>query len=189
MTRRDESDEELRDIVERASGADVEAFGLIYDRFVDDVYRFALFRLGNRHDAEDVTELTFVRAFEAIGRYRWGKAPFSAWLFRIARNLVTDHFRRKGRTTTVDIAEIGDTIPSTRGTYEEVALRCDARELHDAIGKLTEHQRSVVLMKFFGGLTNAEIAAAIGKNEGSVKSLQHRALAALARILAPDEET
>lgn len=181
--RKPEPDTDLREIVERARQADVEAFGEIYDRFVGDVYRFALIRLGNTHDAEDVTEQTFVRAFEAIGRYRVTDVPFAAWLFRIARNLVADQFRRRGRLATVDFDDAVQLATPEREPHDEVALRLDAGMLYRAIGRLTEAQRNVVLMKFFGGRSNAEIAAALKKNEGSVKSLQHRALAALARIL------
>lgn len=186
--RRPETDDELREMVERARGGDAEAFGCIYDRFADDVFRFASFRLGNTHDAEDVTEQTFMRAFQAIGRYRVRDVPFAAWLFRIARNLVTDHYRRRGRTAIVDIEEVGHVLTVERSTHDEVAVRLDASALHHAIGELTDAQRNVVLMKFFGGLSNAEVAAALGKNEGSVKSLQHRALATLARLLAEEGE-
>lgn len=181
----DQSDDtrQLRELVERAVGGDVEAFGGIYERYADSVYRFALFRLGDAHDAEDLTEQTFVRAFEAIGRYKIGGAPFAAWLFRIARNLVTDHFRRRSRRGEVDIDEMAEQLTDRRGTHDLAEGRIDARELHDAIAKLTVDQRTVVLMKFFGGLSNAETANVMGKNEGSVKSLQHRALASLGRHL------
>jgi RNA polymerase sigma-70 factor (ECF subfamily) len=180
-------EEEIRSLVERAARADADAFGRLYDTYVDQVYRFALFRLGNSHDAEDVAEQTFVKAFEAIGRYRWRNVPFSAWLFRIARNLVTDEFRKRGRTSEVDLEEVAPIIQAPGGTHEEVEARLWAVRLHAALGELTEDQRTVVLLKFFGGLSNGEVAKVIRKNEGSVKSLQHRALAALGRLLGEGE--
>jgi RNA polymerase sigma-70 factor (ECF subfamily) len=159
----------------------------LYDVYVDQVYRFALFRLGNSHDAEDVAEQTFVKAFEAIGRYRWRNVPFSAWLFRIARNLVTDEFRKRGRTSEIDLEEVTPVLVAPGSTHEEVEGRIWAVRLHGALEELTEDQRTVVLLKFFGGLSNLEIAKTMHKNEGSVKSLQHRALAALGRLLGEDE--
>lgn len=180
-------EEEIRSLVERAVRADADAFGRLYDIYVDQVYRFALFRLGNCHDAEDVAEQTFVKAFEAIGRYRWRNVPFSAWLFRIARNLVTDEFRKRGRTSEVDLSEVAPVLMAPGGTHEQVEERLWAVRLHAALEDLTEDQRTVVLLKFFGGLSNLEVAKVIRKNEGSVKSLQHRALAALGRLLEEDE--
>lgn len=164
------------DLVQRAK-EEPEAFGLLYDRYVDKVYNYIYHRVGNHHDAEDLTARTFHRALVNIGAYVDRGAPFSAWLFRIAHNLVANWHRDTGRRETVTL---DDGLPSQR-THPE-ALAEDAEEegvLLEAIRSLPDDRQTLLAFKFGEGLSNAEIARHLGRTEGAIKSLYHRTLLTL----------
>lgn len=175
-------EEKLRELVERAKNRDVEAFGSLYDFYVSGIYRYTYYRVGSKEDAEDLTEEVFLKALEAIGRFTWREVPFSAWLYRIARNTVVDHFRRETRRVQV-VLEEGVMTPETTEPVTLVAAKLSQEEVQRAISRLTDDQQQVVILKFFVGLSNSDIANFIGKTEGAVKALQHRALESLSKIL------
>ena len=173
-----ESQEHVRALVERAQSGDREALEELYLIHFDRIYSYLHVSVGNRHDAEDLTTQTFLRMLEAIGRFRWQSAPFSAWLFRIAHNLAMDHFRAGRRV------QAEEDIPEPRGTEELSAEEQALDSLGQAgmlelIQRLSAEQRQVLTLKFLFGFANAEVAGILGKTEGAVKSLQHRALASL----------
>lgn len=164
------------DLVQRAK-QEPNAFGLLYDRYVDKVYNYIYHRVGNRHDAEDLTARTFHRALANIGAYVDRGVPFSAWLFRIAHNLVANWHRDQGRRETVTL---DDALASQRGHPE--ALAEDAEEegmLLEAIRTLPDDRQKLLIFKFSEGLSNAEIARHLGRSEGAIKSLYHRTLLTL----------
>lgn len=174
------SGERVRELVDRAVEGDAEAFGGLYDLFADDLYRYFYAHLNSYHDAEDLVSRTFMRAWRAIGSFKWKGRPFEAWLFTLARNQLTDfHRERRNNLTTLD-----DARPDGRPGPEAVALSAAAaRETREALQKLTEEQRQVLVLKFFLERDNREIAAIMGKREGTVRALQMRALQALKRQL------
>jgi RNA polymerase sigma-70 factor, ECF subfamily len=169
---------DIRALVERAQRGDRAALEELYLLHFDRIYSYLHLSLGNRHDAEDLTTQTFLRMLEAIGRFRWQSAPFSAWLFRIAHNLAMDHFRARRRVQTEeDVPELPGTEESSA---EDQALDSLGESgMLELIERLSAEQRQVLTLKFLFGFTNAEVAAILEKTEGAVKSLQHRALASL----------
>jgi RNA polymerase sigma-70 factor (ECF subfamily) len=143
--------------------------------------------VGNRHDAEDLTTQTFLKMLESIKRFQWQSAPFSAWLFRIAHNLAMDHFRATRRwQPEEDVPEpAGETEPSA----EVAALQSIGRQsMLDLIEGLSTEQKQVLTLKFVFNLPNAEVATVLGKTEGAIKSLQHRALVSLQKQMDADTE-
>jgi RNA polymerase sigma-70 factor (ECF subfamily) len=175
---------DVRMLVERAQGGDRAALEELYLLHFDRIYSYLHLSVGNRHDAEDLTTQTFLKMLEAIGRFRWQSVPFSAWLFRIAHNLAIDHFRARRRVQTED------EVPEIPGQEESSAEQQAMDSLGQAgmlalIGRLSPEQRQVLTLKFLFGFANAEVAGILGKTEGAVKSLQHRALATLQKHVAP----
>ena len=184
------SDNEIRDLVERAKKYDKDAFGKIYDFYFDRVYKYAYYRIGNHSEAEDIAEQVFLRALETIKGFEWRDVPFLAWLFRIASNLVTDHYRRLSKMTITSLDEATTSQINVKSLDEMVAEKLNQEKLYAAISELTEEQQQVIILKFLVNLSNAQIAKFLNKTEGGVKSLQHRALNSLQKILKgemPDE--
>jgi RNA polymerase sigma-70 factor, ECF subfamily len=174
---------ELEPLVERAQARDRDALEELYLLHFDRIFGYLQVTVGNRHDAEDLTMQTFLRMIQSIGRFRWQAAPFSAWLFRIAHNLAMDHFR-SGRRWQPE-AEVPEPPGSAVDSAEEGALESIGRQSMLAmIEELSPDQQQVLTLKFVFGFSNPETAAILGKTEGAVKSLQHRALASLQRELA-----
>jgi RNA polymerase sigma-70 factor (ECF subfamily) len=174
----------VRQLVEQAQLGNRSALEELYLIHFDRIYSYLHFSVGNRHDAEDLTTQTFLRMLEAIGRFRWREVPFSAWLFRIAHNLAMDHFRASKRVQTEQ------DVPSPRGaeetSAEEQAMDSLGRAgMLELIERLSPEQRQVLTLKFLFGFANGEVASILGKTEGAVKSLQHRALASLQKHLVP----
>jgi RNA polymerase sigma-70 factor (ECF subfamily) len=174
---------EVRGLVERAQTGDRDALEELYLLHFDRIYSYLHLAVGNRHDAEDLTTQTFLRMLESISRYRSGKAPFSAWLFRIAHNLTMDHFRAGKRV------QPSDDLPEEEDTAEDSAEERALQEMGRAsmlelIAALSPEQQQVLTLKFLFSFSNAEAATILGKTEGAVKSLQHRALASLHRQIA-----
>jgi RNA polymerase sigma-70 factor (ECF subfamily) len=168
----------VRALVERAQRGDRSALEELYLLHFDRIYSYLHMSVGSRHDAEDLTTQTFVKMLEAIGRFRWRSAPFSAWLFRIAHNLAMDHFRASRRWHPED--EIPEAVHGEETSAEEQALvSLGHTSLLALIDRLSPEQRQVLTLKFVFRFSNAETAAILGKTEGAVKSLQHRALASL----------
>ncbi len=175
--------ESIKQLVSRAQAGDRDALEDLYLEHFDRIYSYLHLTVGNRHDAEDLTTQTFLRMLESIGRFRWGSAPFSAWLFRIAHNLAMDHFRSRRRW------QPEETVPEppdmAESSAEEEAMRALSSEtMFDLIEQLSDEQRQVLILKFVFDFSNAEAATVLEKSEGAVKSLQHRALASLQRHVA-----
>jgi RNA polymerase sigma-70 factor, ECF subfamily len=182
-----DSTEAVRRLVDRAQEGDREALEELYLLHFDRIYSYLHMSVGNRHDAEDLTTQTFLKMLESIKRFRWQAAPFSAWLFRIAHNLAMDHFRASRRwQPEEDVPEpAGETEPSA----EVAALQSIGRQsMLDLIEGLSQEQKQVLTLKFVFNLPNAEVATVLGKTEGAIKSLQHRALVSLQKQMGADAE-
>lgn len=169
------------ELVQRAQNRDSDAFGRLYESYFDRVYRYLYLRVGRVEEAEDLTEQVFLRALESIGSFRWTGAPFASWLFRIAHNLLVDHWRRqKGKEYLDPAREIESREPDPAYIAE---LRVRMEEVRGALVQLTEAQRQVIGLRFTAGLSLAETAKIMSRSEGAIKALQHSALAALRRQL------
>ena len=178
-----ETGAQVRRLVERAQQGDRAALEELYLIHFDRIYSYLHMSVGNRHDAEDLTTQTFVRMLESIGRFRWRSAPFSAWLFRIAHNLSMDHFRSSRRSQpTEDVPEPAGA--EERSAEDEAFQSIGRRSMLEMIEGLSDEQRQVLTLKFVFNFTNGDVATILGKTEGAVKSLQHRALVSLQKQLA-----
>ena len=179
-------DEAIERLVEAAKDGDPEAFGALFDHFYAPVYRYVAARVGRPSDAEDLAQLVFVKALEALPRYELRGVPFGGWLFRLARNVVIDHVRTRREHVTLDI--IVQQSTEDDGPDELAALRQDMDSVAFALRRLTPEQREAIQLRFFAGLSAKEAAIAMGRQEGTVRGLQFRAIAALRRELgiAPD---
>jgi RNA polymerase sigma-70 factor, ECF subfamily len=181
--RKDPPPAEVRKLVDRAQAGDRDALEELYLIHFDRIYSYLHLTVGNRHDAEDLTTQTFLRMLESIGRFRWRSAPFSAWLFRIAHNLSMDHFRSSRRSQpTEDVPEPAGT--EERSAEDEAFQSIGRRSMLEMIEGLSDEQRQVLTLKFVFNFTNGDVATILGKTEGAVKSLQHRALVSLQKQLA-----
>ena len=179
-------DEAIERFVEAAKDGDPEAFGALFDHFYAPVYRYVAARVGRPSDAEDLAQLVFVKALEALPRYELRGVPFGGWLFRLARNVVIDHVRTRREHVTLDI--IVQQSTEDDGPDELAVLRQDMDSVAFALRRLTPEQREAIQLRFFAGLSAREAAIAMGRQEGTVRGLQFRAIAALRRELgiAPD---
>src|ERR671937_3148188 len=177
------SPEELRRLVDRAQRGEREALEDLYLLHFDRIYSYLHLSVGNRHDAEDLTTQTFLKMLESIKRFRWGAAPFSAWLFRIAHNLAMDHFRSSRRWQPEE--EVPEPEGAEEYSAEEAALESiGRRSMLQLIEKLSHEQKQVLTLKFVFNFSNGETASILGKTEGAVKSLQHRALVSLQKQIS-----
>jgi RNA polymerase sigma-70 factor, ECF subfamily len=170
-----------RDLILRAQAYEPAAFAEIYERFYQGIFNYTFYRLGDEPLAEDITAEVFVKALEAIDTYTFRGIPFSAWLYRIANNMVTDHFRRKPRHNHLPLEETQ--IATDDNPNDMMERGFTQRELQNALNLLTDEQQQVIILKFVDGMSNIEVAQVLGKTEGAIKSLQHRALASLGRVL------
>jgi RNA polymerase sigma-70 factor (ECF subfamily) len=174
---------DVRELVVRAQAGDHEALEELYLLHFDRVFSYLQMTVGNRHDAEDLTNQTFVRMLESIERFEWRKAPFSAWLFRIAHNLAIDHFRSRRRwQPEEEPPEPADA--EHRSAEDEAFHSLGRRSMLEMIEGLSNDQQQVLTLKFAFNFSNGEAATILGKSEGAVKSLQHRAIASLQRQLS-----
>jgi RNA polymerase sigma-70 factor, ECF subfamily len=178
------NDETIDRLVLEAQQGDLGAFASIFDAYHVAVYRFVASRVGNPSDAEDLTQLVFVKALEALPRFAARGVPFGGWLFRLARNAVIDHVRTRRAHSDLD----GATNRATEDVGPEAAavIRDDLTAVARALEDLTEDQREVIALRFFAGLSAKEAAEAMGRQEGTIRGLQFRAIAALRRSLGID---
>jgi RNA polymerase sigma-70 factor (ECF subfamily) len=180
------SEEREAGLVASARQGDSAAFGDLYERHLDVVYRYIFYRVGNRQDAEDLTEKVFLRAWDSIGQFR-ANVPFEAWVFRIAHNTVIDHYRkRKDDTLPVEKTEIP---ASQSGAEDEMIAEERATQLAEVISRLPAPQQHVLVLRFINGLNVREVAQIMDRNEGAVRVLQHRALQAVRALFAAEEIT
>jgi RNA polymerase sigma-70 factor (ECF subfamily) len=168
-------------LVDAARAGDAAAFGSLFDRYHRPVYRFIASRVGRPADAEDLTQLVFVKALEALPRFEARGVPFGGWLFRLARNVVIDHVRTRHEHVGLD--ELAERPGMEPGPEARAVARSEFDAVAAALAALTDEQREAVALRFFGGLSARETAEAMGKQEGTVRGLQFRAIAAIRRHL------
>ena len=179
-------DETLDRLVAEAQRGDPEAFGRIFDAYVGPIHRFIASRVRSPSDAEDLTQLVFVKALEALPRYEVRGIPFGGWLFRLARNAIIDQARTRRDHLTLVSAVTRETEDA--GPEAMASLRDDLDRVARALTELTDDQREVIELRFFAGLSVHETADAMGRQDGTVRGLQFRALAALRRSLGIEVE-
>ncbi len=166
-----------------AAQQDPRAFGVLYERYVDRIYSYIYHRVGNVHDAEDLTSRVFFRAMSHIDTYVDRGYPFSAWLYRIAHNLIANWHRDRGRRPVISLDEL--VLASQSGEHPESMAQDqdDRRLLGEAVAALDSARQELLMLKFNEGLSNAEIGQVLGRSEGAIKSLYHRTLLQLRREL------
>jgi RNA polymerase sigma-70 factor, ECF subfamily len=180
-------DETLDRLVAEAQRGDPEAFGRIFDAYVGPIHRFIASRVNRPSDAEDLTQLVFVKALEALPRYEARGIPFGGWLFRLARNAIIDQVRTRRDHLSLVAAVTRETEDA--GPEAMASLRDDLERVARAMIELTDDQREVIELRFFAGLSVHETADAMGRQDGTVRGLQFRALGALRRSLGIEVET
>ena len=180
--------ERVSALVELAQRGDSEAFGLLYERYVDVVYRYVYVRVGGRQLAEDITSETFLRALRRMDSFSWQGRDIAAWFITIARNLITDNAKSARFRMEVSTADMLDADPRVEAAPDhEVLDRLRNERLLEAVKALKPEQAECVVLRFLQGLTLSETAKVLGKTEGAVKQLQLRAVRALHRELADVE--
>ena len=172
-------------LVRRAVGGDTEAFGDLYLRYLDDIYRYIFYRVRDEKRAEDLTERVFVSAWEAMEGYQPRGYPFSSWLYRIAHNAVVDHYRTDRDEKPLDAMTfaLADESP---GPEEALLKKREVSRLLEAIAQLSEEKQRLIILRFVEGLSHAQVAQILGKSEGACRVIQHRALVALSEILGSE---
>jgi RNA polymerase sigma-70 factor (ECF subfamily) len=171
--------------IEAAQSGDLDALATLYDTHINQVYRYALARLGNVQDAEDVTEEIFIKMLSGLPTYQCRKVPFAAWLMRIAHNEVVSFTRRNGRRANdtelpEELHDRGNNDPA-ENAERQMALE----DLRKAVELLPEAQREVIILRFASGLSIADAAKALGKQENNVKVLQHKGMQRLQVLMTP----
>lgn len=175
------TDEEIRQIVEKAKTKDNRAVGKLCEYFYSKIYRFICYRVNSIEDAEDLTSEVCLRVIKSLPEQ---KGLFYAWIFRIASNLINDHYRRRSVRSNVEPA--GDSIEEMIDEGNKQDDMLTQKELKRALKMLTEEQQEVVVLKFIEGYETDEIAGMLGKSAGAIRAIQFRALTALRNIFASD---
>lgn len=178
-------------LASKATLGDREAYGALYERYVDKIYRYIFYKVGGREQAEDLTSQTFLKAWDAIGDYEWRNYPFGAWLFRIAHNLVVDHHRSRRESVSMD-----DASPFLEARAIDAPIRPDRvlaqalaeERIRKAIDRLTDEQQQVLILRFYEGLSTTEVADLMGKRNGAIRGLQFRALSGLRDMLEREQD-
>lgn len=168
-------------LVARAIQRDSDAFGQLYESCLDRIYRYVYYRVNSTTEAEDLTEQVFLKAWEAIDRYEQRGVPFLAWLYRLAHNLVVDHYRSQRQMVPLD--ELRETEEASEDIEASVHAQLDAEEVQAAIHRLSPEHQQLITLRFVEGMSHAEVAQIVGKSEGATRVVQYRALQALARAL------
>ncbi|UYN90210.1 MAG: sigma-70 family RNA polymerase sigma factor [Anaerolineales bacterium] len=169
-------------IVREAINGGQQAFAVLYDAYVDSIFRFIYIRVEDQQTAEDITSGVFLRAWEKLGKYQQRGLPFRAWLFRIARNAVIDHYRTRKEVAPLEAA-INVTDKNAHSVSDGVALKLEAENILNLMHHLTEDQRNVLTLKLVHGLDTEEVAKILGKRQGAVRALQMRGLQTLAKLM------
>jgi RNA polymerase sigma-70 factor (ECF subfamily) len=175
-----------RALVDRAKQGDLAAQGAIFDFYWPKIVRYTYSHCGNLHDAEDLASEVFLRMVEAIGRFEWREnVPFTAWLFRIARNQVVSHYRRGGPPLPLGEDGVGDPV-DPEDPQETVELKMAINEVYEAAQKLPQLQQEVIRLRFAADLSLADTARILDKKENNIKQLQHKAIARMRQLLDGD---
>jgi RNA polymerase sigma-70 factor, ECF subfamily len=172
-------------LVAQAIQGDERSFAGLYDRYYDRIYRHLYYRVGRAEDAEDLTQQVFLQAWRALGRYRQGATPFIAWLFTIAHNAVISFYRRHKGVASLE-ADLRER-PSPDGVEEPIETRLEHERARRAMARLKPEQQLVLSMRFLENLEYRDIGVAIGKSEGNVRVIQHRALLQLRRLMESED--
>ncbi|NLG95798.1 MAG: RNA polymerase sigma factor [Chloroflexi bacterium] len=171
-------------LIRRAAAGDNAAFGEIYSRYLDAIYRFIFYRVGDNQDAEDLTETVFIKAWQALPDYKDVGLKFSSWLYRIAQNTIIDFHRKRA---TDALSPLNTVIDDEQALSDDPQIPIsqveDASALAQAIKKLTDEQQQIIILRFIEGLSHAEIACIMDRSEGACRMLQNRALVALQQQL------
>jgi len=179
-------------VIQQARRGDRAALAQLYERYVDAIYRYMLYRTGNHETAEDLSAEVFAQMLTAIERYEDMGLPFGAWLFRIARARLVDHWRRNKRREAQTVAlseELEDFLVGAESAEgEHAATRVETQELLQALGYLTQAERELILLRFASNLSNQELALVVHSNPNAVKSMLYRALRKLREILTRQEQ-
>jgi RNA polymerase sigma-70 factor (ECF subfamily) len=170
-------------IIERAIKGDDEAFSMLYQENLKKIYNYIYYRTGNSHDAEDLTARVFQRALNHISKYKKTAVPFSAWLYRIAHNLVANWHRDNNRRKEVPLEEQTETRNKQEIPEREIEDRQDVEFLLKAMHRLSHDRQMVIILKYVEDLSNIEIGKIMRKSEGAIKSLYHRTLLELRSYL------
>jgi len=167
------------DVLTQASNGDRAAFGLLYERYVERIFNYVYYRTGNLHDAEDLTARVFQRAMNHIQNYTDRGVPFSAWLYRIAHNLVANWHRDRSRKQEIPLDDL-PVLPARGDHPERNLVRSQEQDaLLRLIRRLPPERQNLLILKFVENMSNSEIGQIMGRSEGAVKSLYHRTLLAL----------
>ena len=173
-------------LIRRAQQRDQVALTQLYEENFDKIYRYIVLKIGDRTEAEDMTQQVFLHALQSISSYKCKGMPFSSWLYRIAHNQVVDYFRKKSKHATVPLDE-SLPLPAADGDPKYlVEKKVEFEEVVKATRKLTAAQQEVISLRFASELSITEVAGAMGKSEGAVKALQHSAIAALRKVLSTE---
>ena len=167
-------------LIRRAKQRDQVALTQLYEENFDKIYRYIVLKIGDRTEAEDMTQQVFLNAIQSISSYNWKGMPFSSWLYRIAHNQVVDHLRKKSRRILVPLDE---SLPAADDPKQAAEQKIEIEEIVAATRDLTKAQQEVISLRFGGELSVAEVARAMGRSEGAVKALQHSAILALRKAL------
>lgn len=179
---------ENEDELIEAAKTDPEVFGLLYERYVNKIYNYIYYRTSNHEDAEDLTAKVFHKALGHIGNYKNKGRPFSAWLYRIAHNLVANWHRDQKKRTTISLDDINLTSKKKDHPFHSTAKSEEVALLLEAIQKLPPVRQQLLILKFVEGESNAEIGRILNRSEGAVKSLYHRTLLSLKELLIDHPE-
>jgi RNA polymerase sigma-70 factor (ECF subfamily) len=169
-------------LVDKAKNGDHAAFRALYDRYVTQIYRFVFLKVGQKQDAEDLTQHVFVSAWENLESYEYRGFPFSSWLYRIASNATVDHFRAHRHTVDIEVISeeyLGD--EEDRESTIDAAIGIET--IKAKLAELEPDQQNVLIMKFVEDKSNKEIAEALEKTEGAIRVIQHRALKQLKTLI------
>lgn len=169
------------ELINRAQNGDVAVIGMLYEHYHLSIFRYLYYRVGDRETAEDLTSEVFLRMLRFIGGFHPPSSSFSSWLFQIARNLSTDHFRKMGVRDHIPLEE--EMVSGKEDLDTTVERSLTSQGLRQAMTALTEDQRDVIVLRFIAGMPIAEVAEALDKSEDSIKGLQRRGLISLRQIL------
>ena len=179
--RKTEATTDIDLLINGAVSGNADDFGRLYDLYMERVYRHIYYRVGNTRDAEDLTQQVFLRAWNAIGRYKKTATPFLAWLIRISHNLVIDFYRSKKDMAYLDSELVSEDSDSNPERLAEEHFT--QHQLRKVILQLPDEQQQVILMSFIEGFTYVEIASSLGKSEGAIRVIVHRALKKMRHML------
>lgn len=179
-------DNKTQEIIAKARKGEGQAIAALYDRHFQAVYNYIYYRVSDQHTAEDLSSEVFIRMLQKLPEYSDRGRPFLAWLYTIARNLVIDHYRSEGKMEQVNIKE--DLEDKKKGSPSQVVqAQMDQECFREALARLPEAQRQMLMHRFINGFSFPDIAELLNKSDRALRSLQHRALRSLHKALVEEE--